>query len=123
MNPQIVLITSGLLIAAILFLDSRQKPDVSIALWIPVIWLTILASRPVVSWFNPIQGALDLLQGEAESPIDRNILLVLIALGILTLLRRKLSWTRWIKANPWILLFFIYCGISTVWSDFPGIAF
>jgi O-antigen ligase len=123
MSSQTALIAYSVFVLAILVVDSRRKPDVSIALWTPFIWLLILASRPVAAWFNGVQSVTDLINGEAESPIDRNILLGLMVLGVLTLMKRKLKWIQWLKANPWIVVLFLYFGVSTMWSDFPDIAF
>ena len=38
------------------------------------------------------------------------------------LIKRKVAWSEWFKRNPWLVAFVLYCGLSTLWSDFPGIA-
>jgi len=120
MQPQIALLVYSLFIFGILIVDSRRKSNISVALWIPLIWLAMLASRPVVNLFYPSQGLAP--NNEAGNPFDRNILLVLMFIATLILFKRKLLWTQWLRENPWFFLFFLYCGISIVWSDFPGIS-
>lgn len=120
MPPRIALACVTMLILGILISDSRNR-RVSLALWIPLIWVGLLASRPFSRWLNPIDLS---LSGGAEegSPLDRNILSVLIAAAAFVLFTRRLRLTQWIKHNPWLFVFFFYCGISILWSDFPAIA-
>jgi O-antigen ligase len=40
-------------------------------------------------------------------------------LALVLLIQRKLPWTLWMRNNGWIVAFFVYCGISIIWSDFP----
>jgi O-antigen ligase len=47
----------------------------------------------------------------------------LIAVGLIVLLGRHISWSHLIRNNVWLLLFVFYCGISITWSDFPEVAF
>jgi len=122
MTPELARLLVGTFVVAILVLDARRKPKVSVALWVPLLWLAILASRPLTEWLNPSHGALA-ANVEEGSALDRALLsvLILIAAGILSI--RRLRLIEWLKSNPWIVLLFVYCGISVLWSDFPGIAF
>ena len=43
--------------------------------------------------------------------------------GILVLQKRRVRIGQLAKNNWWIILFFLYEGISFVWSDFPFISF
>src|SRR5262245_53896573 len=122
MSPQLALLIFSLFIAATLFIDSRREPRFSLALWVPAIWFALLASRPLSVWLDPRElGAVDLTAAEGSSA-DRMILSGLMALSVLILVRRKLKWGEWAKRNPWIVLFFFYCALSIIWSEFPMVA-
>ena len=119
MPPKVALLICFIFILYLFKLEYKSKPDVSIGLWIPLIWMMIIGSRSVSLWLNlgiPMESPEDYLEG---SPIDRNVFTVLIVLGLLILFRRKVSWEQIWRENTLIFLFFIYCGISVLWSDFP----
>jgi len=64
--------------------------------------------------------AIDQLEG---SPSHRIIFTVLLAIGIIVLVGRgRKTWTL-LRVNAPILLFFGYCAVSTLWSDYPDVAF
>lgn len=95
---------------------------VSHALWIPVVWLLIVASRPVSVWFGSNIGMQSMEEYAEGSPLDRNIFAVLIISGLFVLMRRHISWSQFVRLNIWIVVFVSYCGISIAWSDVPYVA-
>ncbi len=102
--------------------DQRANPTVSAALWIPITWFSIIGSRFPSEWFarsGPV-SADGLLEG---SPLDRNVFLALLVLGILVLLKRHVSWGLVVRHNWLIAAFFLYTAVSILWSDFPFTAF
>lgn len=119
MASYIALLLCGMFVLVAFITDFRRESNVSGALWIPLIWLAIVASRPIDEWFNP--SGFD-LHPEAGSVIDQSFLTVLICLAAFILQRRNFRWTQWLKGNSWLFLFFLYCGISVLWSDFPWVA-
>jgi len=56
------------------------------------------------------------------SPLDRNVYLAFTVLGIGILSQRQRV-GRLLRANGPILLFFLYCASSALWSDFPDVTF
>ena len=104
--------------------DNRLRPMSSNALWVVLIWIMIIGSRTVSSWvgieIDPDQKASVYLEG---SPLDRNIYLALLIAGLWLLSRRKIDLGKVISSNRWFFAFFIYCGISIIWSDYPYIGF
>ena len=62
----------------------------------------------------------DYLKG---SPADRNVWIILIVTGLIILFRRRVSWNEILASNRWLFIFFIYCAISILWSDYPFISF
>lgn len=102
--------------------DVQQRRDVSVAVWMACIWTIIIGSRPVSSWFSVgVTGdvASDYDEG---NPVERYIFFVLIVLGIVTLVRRRLRVGELVRRNFWLVLFFVYWGASVVWADAPFVA-
>jgi exopolysaccharide production protein ExoQ len=120
-------IASCLTLAFIAFLfrrDIRQRPDVSGALWLPLIWLLIGCSRGLSLWLNifglPVSGAVSVEEG---SPLDAWFFFCLIALGSCVLVKRQVRVSEVVQDNRWLIIFLLYCFISVAWSDFPFVAF
>ena len=100
--------------------DRALRGKFSGSLWIPLIWLSIIGSRPISVWFGSEIPA----DAESEgSPVDRLIFVVLILVALVVLHRRKVNWTRIAAGNKWLCLFLIYLGISTLWADYPFVSF
>jgi O-antigen ligase len=68
---------------------------------------------------QPIES-IDIAEG---SPLDRVVFIVLILAGLITLSKRRMSWSQVFRNNVALTLFMLYCGISIFWSDFPFVAF
>jgi exopolysaccharide production protein ExoQ len=82
--------------------------------------MLIATSRNVSEWLamgSPVESGGDAyIEG---NPIDRNVLAGLIAIGIFVLFQRRRKVGELLRANAPILLFFAYCLVSVLWSDFP----
>ena len=104
-------------------LDRDRTSRVSPALWIPVIWLSISASRMVSQWLGGV-GTLASADALAEgSPLDALIFAGLLAAGLVVLLARRRLDRTFLRANGPLLVFFSYCAVSLLWSDYPFVAF
>ena len=120
------IIASCLTIAFIVFLyrrDIRERPNVTGALWLPLIWMLIICSRQVSEWLNVFglhAGGVILEEG---SPLDACVYFVLIAGGLCVLHQRQASLSEIIRNNQWLTIFLLYCLVSIIWSDFPFVAF
>jgi exopolysaccharide production protein ExoQ len=117
----IIVWTLGIL--GLFWLDRGPKRRVSKALWIPTAWLFLGSSRNVSEWLQrgPRSGGSDAyLEG---SPLDRNVLTAILVLGIIVLFQRRRRIANLLRTNAWILLYFFYCALSVLWSDFPDVAF
>src|SRR5262249_3971471 len=124
MPPTIALFLTTAFVVFLAWRDFRERPQVTAALWIPVIWMLITASRPVSSWLG-VGGAMydtpaDLAEG---SPLDRIIFIVLGLAAFVVIFRRGISWSAVLPRNLWLTVFLAYCGVSIMWSDFPVAAF
>lgn len=99
-----------------------RKVRTSKALWLAVLWLGTGGSRNLGEWLNfgSAQGADRYLEG---NPLDRVYLFGLIALGTIVLLGRMQKVRTLLRANTSILLYFAYCGVSVLWSDYADVSF
>lgn len=121
MSPEIATVICAAGILGLFWLDRNQKARTSVALWIPVIWLSIACSRGVSQWLQTGTPLVTASQVEEGSPLDRLVWSCLLAVGIAVLLtRRKVG--KVLRANGPILFFFLYCALSLLWSDFPLVA-
>ncbi|HXW93220.1 MAG TPA: O-antigen ligase family protein [Terriglobales bacterium] len=123
MPPAVATAVYGAFILAVLLFERDRKSRVSWALWIPILWLSINASRTVSQWLGSETVAYSPDQFADASPFDASIffLLILAGLGVLIARRRRLlSFPR----NNWpLLLFLAYCLVSVLWSDYSFVAF
>jgi O-antigen ligase len=104
--------------------DLRKEPKMTGAIWIPTIWMLIIASRPVSWWLNlsglPVHGAAAVEEG---SPVDSLAYFFLIAAGTYVLSRRQVDVSRFVHDNAWLSVFLLYCFLAVFWSDFPFVSF
>ncbi len=128
MPPIIATFVYALVIAALFALNRDPRARTSKALWIPVVWFLIVGSREVSVWlagFGIVQGGTYLETSEQYlegSPIDRAVYTGLLALGLIVLVTRGQQVVRFLQANIPIVAFFLYCAVSIIWSDYPGVA-
>jgi exopolysaccharide production protein ExoQ len=121
MSPQTANVAFAIGILGLFVLDRELKSRTSPALWLPVAWLTLGASRTVSQWLliRPLT--------ETESPdamaLDRFVLTGLLAAGLLVLFARRRRTKTLLQANGPLLVFFLYCAVSILWSDDPVVAF
>lgn len=123
MPKQLALFSFILFILWLFIRDKKLHPMTSWALWIPLLWIMIIGSRPVSAWFGAginVESPEEYLEG---SPFDRNVFLALIIAALLVLLLRRVNWRLLFASNRWLVLFFIYFGISVFWSDYPFVSF
>jgi O-antigen ligase len=82
--------------------------------------MLIMGSRPVGSWFAP---RLVVSNVAAGSPYDRLVLGILILFAIFILIQRKIEWSQILKDNRWLIVLYLYAGLSILWSDFTFVSF
>jgi O-antigen ligase len=123
MPPAIAAVFCVILIAGLFWLDRDEQAKSSMANWIPVVWLCIVCSRSMGQWLHigsPDESVDQVMDG---SPVDRLVYASLLAIGLLVLLHRTKQVGKLLRANGPILIFFLYCALSFLWSDFPALAF
>ncbi len=124
MPRQIALAICVLFIAWLYYRDRKLRPMTSIALYIPLVWVIMLCTRGFTWWLGgqgiQVEKLDDYLEG---SPFERNALLCLLAAGLVIVILRLTHCLSVVKENKFFLLFFFFCGISCLWSDYPFTAF
>jgi hypothetical protein len=122
MPPLLALAMTLVLIGYLLGRDSREEPRVSSAVWIPILWLMINGSRQVSQWLG--SGSILAAQRlEEGSPIDQAVFGILIIGGVCVLSKRRVEIYKVVKNNLPITVYFLYGGLSVIWSDFPFLSF
>lgn len=106
-------------VAWLLYLDVKERPSVSPAVWIVVVWALIYASRPVMSWFADVSVPTSAESSDAGDLGEALVSLALMAAGLIVLLRRGVRWGAVIEHNPWLFIVYLFWLHSVLWSDFP----
>src|SRR5579872_5306620 len=128
MNQMLATTAYVLLIGGLFWLDRDQKARTSPGRWVAVAWLLGIGSRTVSEWlvaFHFLDGS-PLAGGGADAmldgnPVDRNVYSGLLLLGLIVLLQRRKQVGRLLRANLPIVIFFVYCAVSAVWSQYPDV--
>ena len=123
MSPSAALIVCIAGIGGLFYLDRDKSLRTSKALWLPVIWLWILGSRPVSVWLGLNPATADPAAVLEGSPFDAGVFAALLAVGIIVLISRKRRTSSCLKASLPVIVYFGYCLLSVCWSDFPDVAF
>lgn len=125
MSPAVASGVFALLILGLFWLDRDQNSRPSGALWIPVVWWLLASSRSVGQWLQ-MGTQMDQLTADRileGSPIDFLVYSSLIAFGSIVLVKRRKQVVELLQGNGPIILFFLYCAVSIIWSDYPDVAF
>jgi exopolysaccharide production protein ExoQ len=125
MPPSLAAVVFLIGILGLFYLDRTSESKTSWALSIPVIWLSIAGSRMISQWLS-LPGGVSLDNPDAYlegSPLDRLIFTGLLAVGVAVLIARRQQSGQLLRRNLPIALFFLYCLLSVLWSDYPFVAF
>lgn len=129
MNPNLATVICFLGILGLFVLDRDRQARTSKALWIPCVWLAISGSRMVSQWLaatglsNPTESVDRAAEYMDGSPLDRLLLTGLVLMAAVVLVGRRQKVGALLRANAPILIFLLYCGVSTLWSDYTGVSF
>ena len=104
-------------IAVLFWLVRDKKARTSKAVWIPVIYLLIISSRPLSSWLE--MAPPEIKDGVYSSPFDAAVSFILLALALIVLFFRQKKVASLLRGNIPILLFYSYAAMSMMWSDIP----
>jgi exopolysaccharide production protein ExoQ len=114
----------GFAIIGLFVLDRDGEARTSRALWIPFIYLLIIGSRAVSSWFGSTVPE-DALYGDGiySSPVDQAVSLGLLAVGLMVLIARRRKVGLLVRQSGPLMLFYSYAALSILWSDLPFFTF
>jgi exopolysaccharide production protein ExoQ len=106
-------------------IEQNQKKGISPAILIPLIWFLRVASRGITYWLSPdmtmvSDTEMDYLKGSA---IDRNFFVMLEMLAVMVLCFRNIDWGEFVRRNRWLLILYLFMGMSVIWSGFPMVSF
>lgn len=103
--------------------DPAKQSNTSLALWVPLIWIFIIASRLPSQWFGGGQeeSALEALQ--EGNPLDRTVFALLILLAVGILISRSFRWGNFFAHNFFLAAFLLFALVSVFWSDFSFVSF
>jgi exopolysaccharide production protein ExoQ len=120
--PTVALLLWLVLLLGLLLFDPAKDPETSLALWVPLIWVFIIASRLPSQWLGGEVGSAIEAFEEGNS-LDRVIYLILIVLAIGILTSRRLDWAKFFSSNLALVIFVFFALVSVLWSDAPFVAF
>lgn len=119
MPPFIASLICAIGIAGLFFLDRGEKTRVSKALVIPAVWMLLNTTHPL-SWWLGINQGIDAAQSYVDgSPFDRNFTIFLQLAALVVLIGKSDKVGAILRKNPLILVYFSFCLVSVIWSDFP----
>lgn len=123
MPPRIAILLCAVFIFALFIIDVRREKKISHALWIPLLWLMILGSRPLSLWFSHGAVITDNMDSYVMgNPLNEAVFVLLIVFAVIVLAGRSKT-LQLLRSNAWIILLFLYSGFSILWSDFPDVSF
>ena len=122
MNSLVASLVYACGIAGLFYLDRDKSIRTSKALWLPVVYLWVVGSRPVSAWLGVAAAAGTDVQLDG-SPVDRALFAALLIAAICVLVQRGRRTLSFLNANGPILIYFLFCLVSILWSDFPLVAF
>jgi exopolysaccharide production protein ExoQ len=101
--------------------DIEDDDGVSPAIWLPLLWMFLIATRYLSQWITMagevrLGSADEYLEG---SPIDQAVFSGLLLLALVVLVKRRVTLGQVFRSNLWLSLFLIYALLSVGWSDFP----
>jgi O-antigen ligase len=124
MPSQLAFLAWFVLVAALFLRDRKNHPNLSRALWIPLIWLFVIGSRSFSAWIHLSAREAASIEAYSEgNSLDRNFLIVMFLIATIVVIRRRVKWSAVFQQNKLIIFFILYCLVSIVWSEFPLIAF
>lgn len=123
MPPLLAALLTWSFIISLFHRDHRVERNVSGAVWLPLLWMLISASRFTSEWLTLLGLPVGSGSIEEGSPVDATVSFSLILAGLYVLYRRRVTLAKFARNNRWLTIFLLYCFISILWSDFPFIAF
>ena len=84
--------------------------------------MLVVNSRPLSEWLEIVPGGVHIPENLEDSQLERGLYAVLLALGSAVLITRGKRVFALLRMNAPMVLFFVYCAVSILWSDYPSAA-
>jgi O-antigen ligase len=124
MHPATASLICAIGIAGLFYLDKGEKPRVSWALLIPAVWMILNTTHPLSFWLGMSSMGSYTTEAYVEgNPFDRNVALVLQIAALIVLWGKSAKVKAVLRKNRLILVYFSFCLVSVLWSDFPFVTF
>jgi len=124
MQPAIASLICVIGIAGLFYLDRGEKARISMAIVIPAVWMILNTTHPLSFWLGMSnQGSYTTEAYVEGNPFDRNVALVLQLAALIVLCGKSAKVGAILRKNPLILVYFSFCLVSVLWSDFPLVTF
>src|SRR5215831_4359302 len=121
--PQLYLLGAVIFVAFLFVRDVRQRPNVTGAVWLPVIWVVLMGSKSIPQWLRILHIPIPIGSYEEGNPSEAFVHCMLIIGGLYVLNNRVVSLSEVFENNGWLMAFLLYCFVAILWSDFPFVAF
>jgi O-antigen ligase len=99
--------------------EGKRPYKPSRAIWLPVIWASIIGSKPLSVWLGLTAPSSASAGLSDDALLDKALYILLIFGGIYVLSKRRPNWQLIFRSNRWIFVFFLYLGASVLWADSP----
>ena len=93
--------------------DGKLQPNISVAIWLPVLWMLRVASRSFGQW----------APGQNNQWADQIILSAITVIGLVVLTQRSTKVGVLFRENRLLMLFLVYVTLSILWSGDISVAF
>jgi exopolysaccharide production protein ExoQ len=94
--------------------EMKRRPGFGSALWIPLLFVAIIGSRPVSVWLMGSRGG-----RSGSSPLDEGFYLLVLGGSLILASVRGVNWGRLLVGNIPLLLVWAFFVLSVFWSDEP----
>jgi O-antigen ligase len=121
--PQLYLLGAVIFVVFLFVRDVRKTPNVTGAVWLPVIWVVLMGSKSFPQWLHILHIPVPIGSYEEGNPSEAFVHSMLIIGGLCVLNNRLVNLSEVFENNKWIMAFLLYCFLAIVWSDFPFVAF
>src|SRR5438128_1384987 len=112
--PRVALLLTLAFVVFLFRREIRGRPNVSGALWLPVLWLVLICSRSFTQWL--ITFALTVVAAvslKGGSPVIACFIFPLLMAGVFFLLTRQVILADVILNNGWLIAFLAYCSFPS----------
>jgi exopolysaccharide production protein ExoQ len=122
MPPTLAALVWLVLLILLLVYDPAKQPGVSVAIWVPIIWIFFVASRLPSQWLGGDRLTLAAQAFEEGNSFDRSVFLALILLAMIVLVSRSFRWGEFFVRNLALTSLLLFALVSIFWSDLPFVS-